>query len=76
MPISKPHSSLGADKKGSCSNLATYLQKENEEIEKMMVRRITEIAIAFSLFLLFMVVKCLAILAEASFKLMCFNPMS
>ena len=35
MPISKPHSSLGADNKGSCSNLATYLQKENEEIDKM-----------------------------------------
>ena len=30
MPISKPHSSLGADNKGSCSNLALYLEKENE----------------------------------------------
>lgn len=34
MPISKPHSSLGADNKGSCSNLAIYLEKENEELDK------------------------------------------
>ena len=32
MPISKPHSTLGADNKGSCSNLAIYLEKENEEL--------------------------------------------
>ena len=34
MPISKPHSSLGADNKGSCSNLALYLEKENEYLDK------------------------------------------
>lgn len=33
MPISKPHSSLGADNKGSCSNLALYLEKENEYLD-------------------------------------------
>ncbi|OAB26922.1 hypothetical protein SAMN05444395_11827 [Flavobacterium fryxellicola] len=35
MPISKPHSSLGADNKGGCSNLAIYLEKENEELDKL-----------------------------------------
>lgn len=35
MPISKPHSTLGADNKGSCSNLAIYLEKENEELDKI-----------------------------------------
>lgn len=35
MPISKPHSTLGADNKGSCSNLATYLEKENEVLDKI-----------------------------------------
>ena len=35
MPISKPHSTLGADNKGSCSNLAIYLEKENEELDKL-----------------------------------------
>jgi hypothetical protein len=35
MPISKPHSSLGADNKGSCSNLAVYLEKENEDLHKI-----------------------------------------
>ncbi|MEZ7505302.1 DUF5712 family protein [Flavobacterium sp. Arc2] len=35
MPISKPHSSLAADNKGSCSNLAVYLEKENEELDKI-----------------------------------------
>ena len=48
MPISKPHSSLGADNKGSCSNLATYLQKENEEIEKM-IKNTSSIEQAFQL---------------------------
>jgi hypothetical protein len=33
MPISKPHSSLGADNKGSCSNLALYLEKRNEYLD-------------------------------------------
>ena len=32
MPISKPHSTLGADNKGSCSNLAIYLEKENKSL--------------------------------------------
>ena len=36
MPISKPHSTLGADNKGSCSNLALYLEKENEYLYKSM----------------------------------------
>lgn len=35
MPISKPHSTLGADNKGSCSNLAIYLEKENEELDRI-----------------------------------------
>ncbi|MDN6316879.1 MAG: DUF5712 family protein [Lactococcus lactis] len=35
MPISKPHSSLGAKNSGSCSSLAQYLDKENQEVEKM-----------------------------------------
>lgn len=35
MPISKSHSTLGADNKGSCSNLAIYLEKENEELDKL-----------------------------------------
>jgi hypothetical protein len=35
MPISKPHSSLGADNKSSCSKLAFYLEKENEELDKI-----------------------------------------
>lgn len=38
MPISKPHSSLGADNKGSCSKLAIYLEKENEELDKIISR--------------------------------------
>ena len=35
MPISKPHSSMGADNKGSCSNLAIYLEKENEDLDRL-----------------------------------------
>lgn len=35
MPISKPHSTLGADNKSSCSNLAKYLGKENEELDNL-----------------------------------------
>ncbi|WP_282018153.1 DUF5712 family protein [Salegentibacter mishustinae] len=35
MPISKPHSSLGANNSGSCSSLAKYLDKENQELNKM-----------------------------------------
>lgn len=35
MPISKAHSTLGADNKGSCSNLAIYLEKENEELDRL-----------------------------------------
>ncbi|MDI5951273.1 DUF5712 family protein [Flavobacterium yafengii] len=35
MPISKPHSSLGSDNKGSCSKLAIYLEKENEDLDKI-----------------------------------------
>ncbi len=35
MPISKPHSALGADNKGSCSSLALYLEKENQDLDKL-----------------------------------------
>jgi Family of unknown function (DUF5712) len=35
MPISKPHSTLGADNKGSCKNLTFYLDKENQDIDKL-----------------------------------------
>ena len=35
MPISKPHSTLGADNKGSSSNLAMYLEKENEALDRL-----------------------------------------
>ncbi len=35
MPISKPHSTLGATNTGSCSKLTLYLDKENQELEKM-----------------------------------------
>jgi Family of unknown function (DUF5712) len=38
MPISKPHSSLRADNKGSCSNLALYLEKENEYLDKSIAK--------------------------------------
>lgn len=33
MPISKPHTTLGAENTGSCSSLANYLDKENRELE-------------------------------------------
>ena len=35
MPISKLNSTLGADNKGGCKNLAFYLDKENQEIDKL-----------------------------------------
>ena len=35
MPISKPHSSFASNNKGSCIQLAKYLEKENTEIDKM-----------------------------------------
>lgn len=35
MPISKPHSTLGAGNTGSCSALVNYLDKENRELEKL-----------------------------------------
>lgn len=38
MPISKSHSSLGADNKSSCSKLAVYLEKENEELDKIITK--------------------------------------
>ncbi|SHG41341.1 hypothetical protein SAMN05444396_11183 [Flavobacterium segetis] len=41
MPISKPHSTLGANNKGSCSNLALYLEKENEDLDKLAVKAIS-----------------------------------
>jgi len=33
MPISKPHSTLGAKNTGSCTLLVNYLDKENQELE-------------------------------------------
>lgn len=36
MPISKPHSTLGATNTDSCSNLAFYLEKENKDLEKLL----------------------------------------
>jgi len=35
MPISKPHSSMASKNTGSSSNLVDYLDKENQELEKM-----------------------------------------
>lgn len=35
MPISKPHSSMASKNKGSSSALVDYLDKENQELEKM-----------------------------------------
>ena len=37
MPISKPHSSFGGNNKGSCSALVNYLDKENQELEKLSI---------------------------------------
>lgn len=45
MPISKPHSTLGADNRGSCSNLAIYLEKENEVLDKMIKKTFSSSAI-------------------------------
>ena len=47
MPISKPHSTLGAKNSGSCASLAEYLDKENQELEKMIgtSNNISEIAL-------------------------------
>lgn len=47
MPISKPHSTLGANNTGSCYSLAQYLDKENQELEKMIgtSKSISEIAL-------------------------------
>lgn len=36
MPISKPHSTLGASNTESCSALAMYLEKENRELDKLL----------------------------------------
>lgn len=41
MPISKPHSTLGAKNTGSCSTLANYLDKENRELETLINKRDT-----------------------------------
>lgn len=48
MPISKPHSSLGSDNKGSCSTLAIYLEKENEELDKI-IKKTSSISDVFQL---------------------------
>ena len=36
MPISKPHSTLGAKNTSSCSDLAMYLEKENNDLDKLL----------------------------------------
>lgn len=36
MPISKPHSTLGATNTDSCIDLAIYLEKENKDLEKLL----------------------------------------
>lgn len=36
MPISKPHSTLGATNTSSCVDLAMYLEKENNELDKLL----------------------------------------
>ena len=35
MPISKPHSTLGASNTSSCIDLAMHLEKENNELDKL-----------------------------------------
>ncbi|WP_341221994.1 DUF5712 family protein [Polaribacter atrinae] len=36
MPISKPHSTLGATNTSSCIDLAMYLEKENNDLDKLL----------------------------------------
>ncbi|WP_272023614.1 DUF5712 family protein [Olleya namhaensis] len=36
MPISKPHSTLGATNKDSCIDLAMYLEKENKDLDTLL----------------------------------------
>lgn len=36
MPISKPHSTLGATNTGSCIDLAMYLEKENKDLDRLL----------------------------------------
>ena len=36
MPISKPHSTLGASNTSSCIDLAMYLEKENNDLDKLL----------------------------------------
>ena len=38
MPISKPHSSFGGNNTGSCGALVDYLDKENQELEKLSIK--------------------------------------
>ncbi|MDW5288862.1 DUF5712 family protein [Formosa sp. PL04] len=40
MPISKPHSTLGATNTSSCIDLALYLEKENNELDRLQQRAI------------------------------------
>lgn len=35
MPISKPHSSMASENTGSCDKLVDYLDKENQELDKL-----------------------------------------
>ena len=45
MPISKPHSTLGATNTSSCIDLAIYLEKENNELDKLL-KKATSINVA------------------------------
>lgn len=38
MPVSKPHSTLGANNTGSCVDLALYLEKENRDLDKLLYK--------------------------------------
>lgn len=38
MPISKPHSTLGASNTSSCVDLAIYLEKENNDLDKLLLK--------------------------------------
>ena len=45
MPISKPHSTLGAKNTGSSSLLVNYLDKENRELEALINKQDTLVEI-------------------------------
>ncbi|MBP1838637.1 DUF5712 family protein [Formosa algae] len=43
MPISKPHSTLGATNTSSCVDLALYLEKENNELDRLQQKAISSL---------------------------------